>query len=50
MKLFNRVTDFVARIRLERMEAEAARQNADIEYIAMMTDVELETEAENDDE
>ena len=49
MKLFNRVTDFVARLRLERMEAEAAKQHADIEYIAMMTDVELETEVDDNE-
>lgn len=50
MKIFNRITDFVARVRLERLEAERAKQAADIEYIAMMTDVDLDTEEDDKDE
>lgn len=32
-----------------KLQAKLAKTNADVEYIAMMTDVELEEETENDE-
>ncbi len=47
--IFKRNTESVADVRKrERMEAQNVKQQADIDYLAMMTDVEIPTDDEED--
>ena len=48
MKLKRRVMSPADQARLENSEAQAVRNAANIDYIAMMTDVEIPTEEEGE--
>ena len=46
----NKVKDLAAKREIERLRAENERQMGIIDYVAMMTDVEIPTEDEEDEE
>ena len=46
----NRVKDLAAQREIERLRAENERQMGIIDYVAMMADVEIPTEDEEDEE
>ena len=46
--IFEKVFDLVSRRKVERLQAEMNRQQAQTDYIAMMTDVEIPTEEEGE--
>ena len=46
----NKVKDLAAKREIERLRAENERQMGIIDYVAMMTDVEIPTENEEDEE
>lgn len=46
--IFEKVFDLVTRRKVERLQAEVSKQQAQTDYIAMMTDVEIPTEEEGD--
>lgn len=50
MKIARLIGSLLSRHELENLKAATAQNAADIEYIAMMTDVELETEEGTNDE
>lgn len=50
MKIARLFGSLLSRHELENLKAETAQNAADIEYIAMMTDVELEAENEEENE
>lgn len=50
MKIFRKVTDFVYQRKVENAIAMAEKNKADLEYIAMMSDVELDDEEDLADE
>lgn len=48
MYLFEKVQNFVMKRRIERLQAELSRQIGILDYIAMMTDVEIPVEEGSD--
>lgn len=46
--IFEKVFDLVTRRKVERLQAELNRQQAQTDYIAMMADVEIPTEEEGE--
>ena len=50
MNIIIRKKDYVADKRIEALNAQLQQSKADIEYLAMMTDVELDTEEDVSDE
>ena len=49
-KIYERVLDLVSKRKIETLQSELAKQAGIVDYIAMMSDVEIPMEDENNDE